>query len=86
MPRLLEADVHGGLGVREMLGDYVENVKGGRIVPACDDNWRIVGNDWDVGLHQRAAELLAEGAIALELDDRHLACAAITVDDLAKAQ
>ena len=87
MPRLLEADVHGGLGVREMIVDYVENVRGGKIEPACDGNWHIVGNDWDEGLHQRAVELLAEGVIALEVDDdKHLASAALTVDDLEKAQ
>ncbi len=83
MPKLLEADVHGYIGgIREMVADYIENVKGGTITPACDDNWKLVGNDWDEKLHQRVVELVADGELTLNSDDKHLPDTPITEDDL----
>lgn len=44
LPTLVEKDVHGEIGgIREMIRDYIANVKGGVIHPECDDNWRITG-------------------------------------------
>ena len=66
MPTLLEIDVRGDIGgVRELIRDYIVNVKGGTITPECDGNWRITGNDWDSGLHRRAVELLTEGKLSI---------------------
>lgn len=46
MPTLLEIDVHGEIGgVRELIRDYIINVKGGTIAPECDNNWKITGID-----------------------------------------
>ena len=82
-PKLLEADVQGSIGgVREMIVDYIENVKGGSISAKCDNNWSIVGIDWDEKLHQRAVELVADGTLVLVADDKNLPDTAITEDDV----
>ena len=66
MPTLLEMDVRGDIGgVRELIRDYIINVKGGTITPECDNNWKITGNDWDADLHQTAVEMLAAGELTI---------------------
>ena len=46
LPALLEIDVRGDIGgVRELIRDYIVNVKGGKITPECDGNWHITGYD-----------------------------------------
>ena len=83
MPKLLEADVQGSIGgLRELIADYIQNVKGGSISPKCDNNWGIVGIDWNEELHQRAVELVADGTLTLSSDDKHLPDVAITEDDV----
>ena len=85
MPTLLESDVRGEIGgVRELIGDYIVNVKGGAISPECDNNWKITGNDWDPELHQKAVELLASGELTItaSADGRTPNVKAITEDDL----
>ena len=43
LPVLTEMDVHGEIGgIRELILDYIRNVKGGVIRPECDQNWKIV--------------------------------------------
>ena len=50
MPKLQESDVHGNLGgIRAMIADFIQNVRGGKISPECDGNWSVVGFDWDEG-------------------------------------
>lgn len=67
MPELLEIDVRGDIGgVRELIRDYIVNVKGGTIEPEVDDNWKIVGNDWNEELHQKAVEMIAAGEIEIQ--------------------
>jgi 2',3'-cyclic-nucleotide 2'-phosphodiesterase/3'-nucleotidase len=42
LPTLVEKDVHGEIGgISELIRDYIVNVKGGVIVPECDDSWRL---------------------------------------------
>ena len=66
MPTLLEMDVRGDIGgVRELIRDYIVNVKGGKITPECDGNWRIIGNEWDGDLRQKAVELLMDGKLTI---------------------
>ena len=66
LPQLLEIDVHGEIGgVRELIREYIVNVKGGTITPEVDNNWRITGNDWDIALHQKAVEMLAAGELTI---------------------
>lgn len=65
-PELLEIDVRGELGgVRELIGDYIVNVKGGTITPEVDNNWKIVGNDWNEELHAKAVSMIADGTITI---------------------
>ncbi len=84
-PVLLEMDVRGDVGgVRELIGEYIKTVKGGTITPVCDNNWKIVGNDWDAALHQKAVEQLAAGTLTIPSseDGRTPNVKAITVNDL----
>ncbi len=84
-PELLEIDVRGDVGgVRELIGEYIQTVKGGTITPECDNNWKIIGNDWDEALHQKAVEQLAAGKLTIpsSADGRTPNVKAITVNDL----
>lgn len=66
LPVLVEADVRGEIGsIREMIGKYIVDVCGGVLTPECNENWRIVGNDWDEALRRRAVELLAAGELTV---------------------
>lgn len=66
LPKLLEIDVKGEVGgVRELLGLYITEVKGGTIEPHVDNNWKVTGNNWDTTLHDQAAQLINEGKLSL---------------------
>ena len=68
LPKLLEIDVRGDVGgVRELIGLYINEVKGGVITPVVDNNWKIVGNDWDASKHEEAVKLLKEGKLTIRL-------------------
>ena len=85
MPTLLEMDVHGEIGgVRELIRDYIVNIKGGVITPECNNNWKIVGNDWDEALRHKAVEMLASGELTIpnSEDGRTPNVKSITVDDV----
>ena len=78
-PKLLEIDVRGDLGgVRELIADYIQNVKKGKITPNVDKNWKIVGNDWNQELHKKAVEQINSGKIKLDKYNNK----SITVNDL----
>ena len=86
LPKLLDIDIHGEIGgVRELIGDYIKNVKKGVIKPEVSGNWKIVGNDWNKEFHQKAAELVAAGKIAVPTseDGRDSNVKAITKADIA---
>lgn len=85
LPVLLEIDVKGNIGgVRELIGDYIVNVKNGIINPECDNNWKIVGNDWDEEAHQKVAGLVKEGRLAIPAseDNRTPNVRSITINDI----
>ena len=85
LPKLLEIDVRGDVGgVRELIGLYINEVKGGVITPVVDNNWKIVGNDWDASKHEEAVKLLKEGKLTIPSseDGRTPNVAAITEADL----
>ena len=65
LPKLLEKDMVGGKSVRELIGDYIKNVKAGAITAQLDNNWKLVGTNWD--LHKRAVvtELVNSGKMQL---------------------
>lgn len=86
LPQLLEMDVRGDIGgIRELLGDYIQNVKGGVIQPNVDNNWKLMGNNWSAASHDKAVTLLREGKLALSdnQDTRTLPSKAITEADIA---
>ena len=85
LPTLLETDVRGDIGgVREIIRDYIVNVKGGTISPECNNNWKITGNDWDPELHQKVVEMLAAGELSIPAseDGRTPNIQSITEDDV----
>ena len=86
LPKLLELDVRGDVGgIRELLADYVRNVKGGVIEPHVNNNWKIVGNNWKAADHEKAVRLLREGKLSLydNPDARNLPGNVLTTADIA---
>lgn len=78
-PKLLEIDVRGDLGgVRELIADYIKNVKKGKLTPNVDNNWKIIGNNWDKNLHEKAKEQINSNKITLEKNNTK----SITINDL----
>ena len=85
LPTLLEMDVRGDVGgIRELLGEYIQTVKGGVIEPVVNNNWKIVGNNWDPAKHNEAVARLRDGSLTLaeNFDSRTLPSVAITEADL----
>lgn len=67
LPELLEVDIRGDIGgVRELLADYIQNVRGGFVTADVDNSWHLVGYNWDPEQHERAVELVREGKINLD--------------------
>ena len=64
---------------------YIRTVKGGTIEPHVNNNWKIVGNNWNAADHEKAVKLLREGKLALSenADSRTLPGKAITTADIA---
>lgn len=87
LPKVLEIDVKGNLGgVRELIGDYIINVKGGVITPNNPNNWKIIGNNWDEKSHKKVVELVKTGDITIpkSADGRTPNVKSITIEDLTK--
>lgn len=86
LPKILEIDVKGDIGgVRELIGDYIVNVKGGALeAPALSGNWKLTGYSWDEELHEKAARLINEGKLELPADEsgRNTNVRSITEADL----
>ena len=85
LPKVLEIDVNGKIGgVRELIGDYIKNVKGGKIAPNNPKNWEIIGNNWDEEKHEKAVQMIREGKIKIpsSQDGRTPNVKSITEDDL----
>jgi 2',3'-cyclic-nucleotide 2'-phosphodiesterase / 3'-nucleotidase / 5'-nucleotidase len=65
-PVVLEKDVKGDIGgVRELIADYITNVKKGVINPTLNNNWKVVGNNWDAGQRALAVKLINNGTLKL---------------------
>ena len=100
LPELLEIDVRGDLGgVRELIGDYIVNVKGvkgddGVVEFSVEDvteenaNWKLTGYSWDEEKHAKVAELVKEGKLELTNteDGRCTNIRSITEEDLAAVE
>jgi 2',3'-cyclic-nucleotide 2'-phosphodiesterase/3'-nucleotidase len=84
-PELVEMDIKSNIGsIRELIGDYIKNVKGGTITPEYDNNWKITGVEWDEELHEEAVEKAAKGEIDIPYseDGRTPNVKSITAEDL----
>ncbi|NFI52176.1 bifunctional metallophosphatase/5'-nucleotidase [Clostridium botulinum] len=58
-----------GLGdgrIRDLIGKYIQEVKGGTITPECDNNWSIIGNNWDPEQRKKAVECINNGKVSLD--------------------
>ena len=88
LPTILEIDVRGDIGgVREIIAEYIKNVKGGVLdasVIGGETSWEVIGNDWDADLHQKAVDLLNSGKLEIKNAEgnRQVNIASITVEDL----
>ena len=85
LPELLEMDVKGNIGgVRELIADYIVNVKGGVIVPETDHNWSLTGISWNEEDHKKAARLVKEGKLSIPTseDQRTPNVKSIRLEDL----
>ncbi len=66
LPKLLEKDILGNFGgVRELIGKYVQEVKSGVIFPESDNNWKLIGYNWDTVKRNTAVRLINEGDLQL---------------------
>ncbi len=64
MPELIAWDLRSDLGgIADLIQDYIVNECDGVLVPQCDNNWRIIGNDWDEALHQQVVEYVKAGKL-----------------------
>ena len=85
LPKVLEIDVKGNIGgVRELIGDYIKNVKNGKIEPSNPQNWKIIGNDWDKNKHEKAVQMIKDGKIQIpkSADGRTPNVKSVTENDL----
>ena len=84
LPKLIESDLNGGAGVRELISQYIKEVSGGTITSDVDNNWKIIGNDWNEGQRALAVKLINDGSIKLpaSADGRTPNVKAITWDDV----
>ncbi len=66
VPTLVEMDIRGELGgIRELIADYIANVNKGTCKVTADNNWQLIGYEWDEELHQKAVEQINDGTITL---------------------
>lgn len=85
LPKVLEIDVKGNIGgVRELIGDYIKNVKKGKIEPSNPQNWKIIGNDWNKNKHEKAVQMIKDGKIQIpkSADGRTPNVKSVTENDL----
>lgn len=52
-----------GGDLRKLIEKYIIEVKNGVLTPEYEENWKIIGNDWDEELHNLVKELSNEGII-----------------------
>lgn len=89
LPKLLASDIKTSEigGVRELIGDYIQNVKGGTIKPVCYNNWKVTGNAWDSANRAAAVRLINDGKLVLpsSADGRTPNVRSITMKDIKDA-
>ncbi len=82
MPKLIEGDVRSDIGnIRALIMNYIVNECEGVLRPQCDNNWRMIGNDWEEALHLQAVEYVKEGKLKVKCRNV-IATEPITEEDL----
>ena len=82
MPKLIASDLRSDIGsIREMIVHYIENECGGVVRSECDNNWKLVGYEWDPALHEQVVELVRAGKLEIK-DDYGICTKAATKADL----
>lgn len=73
--------------IRDLIGKYIIEEKGGVITPEVTNNWELIGNDWDADMRAKAVELIEAGTIKIPVseDGRTPNVASVTVEDVKKA-
>ena len=66
LPKLLEGDVKGGTGIRELIRDYIMNVKKGVLTPDVDNNWKLTGLDWNDAVTKKIAGYVTAGKLKID--------------------
>ena len=51
--------------VRDLIGTYIQDVKKGEITPEVEENWEIIGNDWDPEQRTKAVKCINDGTLDL---------------------
>lgn len=55
--------------MRDLIVDYIQNVKGGKVTKSVDNNWKITGNDWNVEQRAEAVRLINDGILKLPMSE-----------------
>lgn len=85
LPELITADASGGIGnQRDVIIDYIANVKNGEVSPIIDNNWKLTGINTDEETIKKISKLVEEGKLKIESskDGRKINFKAITQEML----
>lgn len=67
--------------VRDMIADYIVNVKGGVVERKVDNNWTLTGVKYNEALRNEVVKLINDGTIKLEIN-YGIAAASLTFEDV----
>ena len=67
--------------VRDMIADYIVNVKGGVVERKVDNNWTLTGVKYNEALRNEVVKLINDGTIKLEIS-YGIAAASLTFEDV----
>lgn len=72
--------------IRDLIGKYVTDLKGGVVAPSCDNNWKIIGFDFNHPLKDVVFDMIRKGEIKIPTseDGRTPNVKSVNVNDLIK--
>jgi 2',3'-cyclic-nucleotide 2'-phosphodiesterase/3'-nucleotidase/5'-nucleotidase len=73
--------------VRDLIREYIVNVKGGVIKPEVDNNWKVTGYTFDNSMREKAKQLVNEGKLSIpaSADGRTPNVKSLTCNDVVQA-
>lgn len=89
MPEILEINVREDIGnIKDMIIDYIKNVKNGIIIPKKDNNWKITGFEMNIEKQKEINELVKNGKLKIgeKSNDKVTNTIVITEDMLEEAK